>query len=80
MLLALPAAVEVSVDRIAVQLEMKNVHLHVDDGIVLEVTRRGGTMVSRDEKTPPVFDDPKVCTSCTSDWKKCRWTWPASRI
>ena len=38
---------------------MKNVRLHVDDGIVLDVTRLRGTMVSRDEKTPPVFDDPR---------------------
>ena len=59
MLLALPAAVEVSVDRIAVQLEMKNVRLHVDDGIVLDVTRLRGHMVSRDEAAPPVFDEPR---------------------
>jgi hypothetical protein len=39
-----------------VQLEMKNVHLHVDDGIVLDVARLRGTMAGRDEKTP-VFDD-----------------------
>jgi len=39
-----------------VQLEMKNVLLHVDDGIVLDVARLRGTMVGRDEKTP-VFDD-----------------------
>jgi hypothetical protein len=40
-----------------VQLEMKNVRLHVDDGIILDVTRLRGVMVSRDEGTPPVFDD-----------------------
>src|SRR5262245_26226728 len=39
-----------------VQLEMKNVRLHVDDGIVLDVARLRGTMVGRDDKTP-VFDD-----------------------
>ena len=37
-LLTLQAAVGLSVDRTAVQLEMKNVLLHVDDGIVLDVT------------------------------------------
>jgi hypothetical protein len=42
---------------VSVQLEMKNVRLHVDDGIVLDVTRLRGVMVSRVEGTPPVFDD-----------------------
>lgn len=41
----------------SVQLEMKNVRLHVDDGIVLDVTRLRGVMVSRVEGAPPVFDD-----------------------
>jgi hypothetical protein len=41
----------------AVQLEMKNVRLHVDDGIVLDVTRLRGVMVSRDPAKPPIFDD-----------------------
>jgi hypothetical protein len=49
----------VSVDRTAVQLEMKNVRLHVDDGIVLDVTRLRGHMMSRDETAPPVFDEPR---------------------
>jgi hypothetical protein len=40
-----------------VQLEMKNVRLHVDDGIILDVTRLRGIMVSRKEGAPPVFDD-----------------------
>jgi hypothetical protein len=40
-----------------VQLEMKNVRLHVDDGIILDVTRLRGVMVSRDEAGHPVFDD-----------------------
>jgi hypothetical protein len=40
-----------------VQLEMKNVQLHVDDGIVLDVTRLRGVMVSRHPGAPPVFDD-----------------------
>jgi hypothetical protein len=40
-----------------VQLEMKNVRLHVDDGIVLDVSRLRGVMLSRVEGSPPVFDD-----------------------
>ena len=58
-LLTLQAAVGLSVDRTAVQLEMKNVLLHVDDGIVLDVTRLRGQMMSRAEGAPPVFDDPR---------------------
>jgi hypothetical protein len=42
---------------VAVQLAMKNVRLHVDDGIVLEVSRLRGVMISRTPGTPPVFDD-----------------------
>jgi hypothetical protein len=40
-----------------VQLEMRNVHLHVDDGIVLDVSRLRGVMISRKEGAPPIFDD-----------------------
>ena len=58
-MLALPCAAALSSAPANVQLEMKNVRLHVDDGIVLDVTRLRGTMVSRDERTPPVFDDPR---------------------
>ena len=59
LLQTLPAATGLSFAQMGVQLEMKNVRLHVDDGIVLDVTRLRGTMVSRDEKAPPVFDDPR---------------------
>jgi len=41
----------------AVQIEMKNVLLHVDAGIVLAVTWLRGVMVSRQAGAPPVFDD-----------------------
>ena len=37
---------------------MRNVHLHVDDGIVLEVAHLRGEMISRKSGQPPVFDDP----------------------
>ena len=40
-----------------VQIEMKNVRLHADDGIVLEVAYLRGEMVSRVSGRPPVFDD-----------------------
>ncbi len=41
----------------AVQIEMQNVHLHAADGIVLDVRRLRGTMISRIAGRPPVFDD-----------------------
>jgi hypothetical protein len=41
-----------------VQIEMRNVHLHVDADIILDVTRLRGTMISTSQH-PPVFDDPK---------------------
>jgi hypothetical protein len=40
-----------------VQIEMKNVRLHVDDGIVLDVSRLRGIMISRNPAAPPIFDD-----------------------
>jgi hypothetical protein len=40
-----------------VQIEMKNVRLHADDGIVLEVRHLRGEMISRTAGQPPVFDD-----------------------
>jgi hypothetical protein len=40
-----------------VQIEMRNVHLHVDDGIVLDVEKLRGEMISRSKDHPPVFDD-----------------------
>jgi hypothetical protein len=36
---------------------MQHVHLHMDEGIALEIARLKGTMVSRDAGQPPVFDD-----------------------
>ena len=41
-----------------VQLEMRNVRLHLDDGIVLSISRLRGIMVSRSAGAP-VFDDPR---------------------
>jgi hypothetical protein len=43
--------------RAPVQIEMKNVRLHADEGIVLEVRHLRGEMVSRDAGRPPIFDD-----------------------
>lgn len=40
-----------------VQIEMRTVRLHVDDGIVLDINRLRGVMVSRTAGKPPVFDD-----------------------
>ena len=36
---------------------MRNVHLHVADGIALDVDKLRGEMVSRSKGQPPVFDD-----------------------
>jgi len=38
---------------------MSNVHLHVDDGIILEIAHLRGEMISKKPGQPPVFDDPK---------------------
>jgi hypothetical protein len=43
--------------RAPVQIEMKNVRLHADEGIVLEVRHLRGEMISRDAGRPPIFDD-----------------------
>ena len=40
-----------------VQIEMKNVRLHVADGIVLEIAHLRGEMISRTAGRHPVFDD-----------------------
>jgi len=40
-----------------VQIEMKNVRLHVADDIVLDIASLRGEMVSRSRDRPPVFDD-----------------------
>jgi len=55
--LSLSATARLSPLPAGVQLEMKNVRLHVDEGIVLDVTRLRGVMVSRSADRPPVFDD-----------------------
>lgn len=41
----------------AVQIEMRNVRLHSDERIVLDVRRLRGTMNSRAAGAPPIFDD-----------------------
>ncbi len=38
---------------------MKDVRLHMDDGIVLDITRLRGEMVPVQTAQPPVFDDPR---------------------
>jgi hypothetical protein len=40
-----------------VQIEMRNVRLHADERIVLDVRRLRGTMISRTAGAPPIFDD-----------------------
>jgi hypothetical protein len=48
--------------RAPVQIEMKNVRLHADEGIVLEVRHLRGEMVSKAAGQPPVFDDQRSYT------------------
>jgi len=40
-----------------VQIEMRNVRLHADEGIILDVDSLRGEMVSRTPGVPPLFDD-----------------------
>lgn len=40
-----------------VPIEMKNVHLHLEEGIVLDIRHLRGQMVSRTKGRAPVFDD-----------------------
>src|SRR6185436_6432404 len=41
------------------QIEMRNVRLHADEGIVIDISRLRGTMIPRTPGKPPVFDDQK---------------------
>jgi hypothetical protein len=43
-------------------IEMRNVALHVADGVILHVRALDGEFVSRVASTPPVFDDPRSYT------------------
>jgi len=42
-----------------VQIEMMNVRLHADDGIILDVRRLIGQMISQSAGVPPIFDEPR---------------------
>lgn len=42
-----------------VQIEMRNVRLHVADGVTLSIRALRGEMIARDRQRPPVFDDPR---------------------
>lgn len=41
---------------------MRNVRLHVSDGIVLDISRLRGVMISRAPERPPLFDDQRSYT------------------
>ena len=47
---------------VVVQIDMRNVRLHVDAGVVLDVQHLHGAMVSRIAGHPPVFDDQRSYT------------------
>ncbi len=42
-----------------VQIEMRNVHLHLEEGVVAQIVRLRGDMRSLVEGEPPDFDDPR---------------------
>lgn len=46
-------------DKKPVQIEMKNVRLHADERIILDVRRLRGTMISQTDAGFPIFDDPR---------------------
>jgi hypothetical protein len=45
-----------------VQIEMKNVRLHVTDDVILDVARLRGVMISKTAGVPPIFDDQRSYT------------------
>ena len=53
---AVDGAPAMAADPVAVQIEMRNVRLHVDQAVILDVEHLRGTMVSKSDR-PPVFDD-----------------------
>jgi len=57
--LLLPFGNQVASTPLDVQIDMRNVRLHVADDIILDVSRLRGIMVSRSAGAPPVFDDPR---------------------
>lgn len=61
MLLFLASTSEPRSAAVNVQIEMKNVRLHADEGIILDVSRLRGIMVSK-TNGPPVFDDQRSYT------------------
>jgi hypothetical protein len=69
-LLAIPVAAATAVSAIETPpaapvrcgIEMRNVRLHVADGVVLDVRALDGEFVSRSDTQPPIFDDPRSYT------------------
>ena len=57
-----PASSPRQPSRAPVQIEMKNVRLHADEGIVLEVRHLRGEMIPRAAGQPPIFDDQRSYT------------------
>jgi hypothetical protein len=42
---------------VEVQVQMRNVALHVDDATILQIARLRGALVSTEKGRPPIFDD-----------------------
>jgi hypothetical protein len=53
----LPAAAPAPSDPGPVSIEMRNVRLHLDEGVILNVRHLRGAMISTKANQPPVFDD-----------------------
>jgi hypothetical protein len=55
-----PAVTDAAAPRpVEVAIAMHDVHLHLTDGIALDVADLQGMMTSRKAGTPPIFDDPR---------------------
>jgi hypothetical protein len=63
MSLAIPVAARRADGKpVNVQIEMRNVRLHADEGVVIDIARLRGTMTPRVPGKPPVFDDQRSFT------------------
>ena len=59
---ALPAPAVRQAPEVHCGIEMRNVTLHVADGVVLNVASLNGEFISHTRGAPPVFDDPRSYT------------------
>jgi hypothetical protein len=59
---------------VEVQVQMRNVALHVDDATILQIARLRGALVSTEKGRPPTFDDKTPSSSAsTGPRSPLRW-------